>query len=84
MTTLVWTVGVVLLGVLLSFTAYAAIVGGIGVLTGGRYVRCPRCGRHGLCWGGRLHERGCPDPGPAHQAVRVAHQLPHRVHFGHH
>lgn len=55
-----WVV-VGVLGVLVfSFSVYAFAEGGLGILEGARFERCPRCGRHGLAVSGRLHEEGCP------------------------
>ena len=63
-------VAVGLLGVLLfSFSVYAFAEGGLGLLEGARFERCPRCSRHGLTVGGRLHPEGCPHP-PYRQRFR--------------
>lgn len=84
MTVLLWVVVFVLGGALMAFTAYAAVVGGIGALSGGRFERCPRCGRHGLAVTGALHPDGCP---PHHYPDRRAHPWhgwPQGVHLRHH
>ena len=75
-----WVVIALLSGVLMGFTAYASIVGGIGAASGGCYERCPRCGRHGLAKG-PLHSRRCPEPGLFDRAV---HTWPRHLHLGSH
>jgi hypothetical protein len=70
MTDSLWLVAVVLSGALLAATTFAALVGGLGALTGGRFERCSHCGRHGLATGGPLHGNGCP---PHRYSDRLAH-----------
>jgi hypothetical protein len=84
MTALLWAVLIILGGALMAFTAYAAIVGGIGALGGGRFERCPRCGRHGLSVRGPLHPDGCPPQRHADRLAHLWHGWPHGVHLGHH
>lgn len=38
----------------------AAVVGFLGVLTGERIERCPRCHHIGLTTDSKFHEHGCP------------------------
>ncbi len=54
----------------LGFAAWAAFIGGLGVLTGARWERCPHCHHYGLVSVGDLHERGCP-PRPLAPLARV-------------
>lgn len=77
---LLWVAGSVLIALLLLFTAYASTVGGIGVLSGYRYQRCPRCGRHGLVRGMVLHDQVCP----VSASDRVADLVHGGVHLRHH
>jgi hypothetical protein len=66
MTSLLWIALLLLGGVLLAFTTYAALIGLAGFI-GERFERCPHCHRHGLMLTGRLHPDGCP-PGVTEQA----------------
>ncbi len=63
-----WVAGTILVAALMSFTTWAALVGGVAALSDSRYERCPRCGHHGLVQGGQLHEHGCPE----HHVHRMA------------
>jgi hypothetical protein len=79
-----WVVVLALGLVLFGFMMYAFAVGGLGVLEGARFERCPRCGHHGLVVDGRIHAQGCP-----HRSYRQA--LRHQwqawstgLHLGHH
>lgn len=74
-----WVIGAIVLAALLMFSAYAATVGGLGVVSSSRYERCPICGHHGLVHQGRLHPAACP---PSH-SLRLAH-LVHTDHRGAH
>lgn len=47
-------------GALLAVTTYAAVVGGLGAVFGGRFERCPQCGHHGIAYRGPVHPGGCP------------------------
>ncbi len=60
MVVFLWIAGAVLLGALMTFTAWASIVGGLAAVSDSRYERCPRCGHHGLVQQGGLHDGGCP------------------------
>ena len=44
----------------------ASLVGCLGVLTGGRLERCPRCHHYGFIVEGRPHAQGCPAPSHLH------------------
>jgi hypothetical protein len=57
---LVTAILAVLVVISLGFATWAAVIGGLGVLTGARFERCPLCHHHGLVNGARLHEQGCP------------------------
>jgi hypothetical protein len=84
MTTLLWAVVLILGGTLMAVTTWAAVVGGIGALSGARFERCPRCGRHGLSQRGVLHPDRCP---PQRYSERLAHRWhgwPHGLHPRHH
>jgi len=70
MADLLWLVAITLSAALLVAATWAAVVGGLGALTGARFERCSRCGRHGLIRRGQLHPGGCP---PARYAVWLAH-----------
>lgn len=83
MSVFLWVVVVALAVLLFCFTVYAFEVGGLGVLTGARFERCPRCGRHGLAAGGRLHPDGCPHR-PHRQRLRhLWEACSGAVHLGH-
>ena len=84
MTTILWVIVFVLGGMLMAFTAYAAIVGGIGALTGGRFERCPDCGRHGLSTTGQVHPHGCPPRHYSEPLAHLWHRWPHDAHLRHH
>jgi hypothetical protein len=62
----VWTVALLLTGLLLAYTTYAAGVGLLGVLTGRTYEWCQRCHEHYLADGS----------GQAHVCSLVAHSRP--------
>jgi hypothetical protein len=62
MSVFLWVVVLALGVALFLFSVYAFAEGGLGLLTGARFERCDRCGRHGLAGQGRLHARGCPHP----------------------
>ncbi len=64
-----WVIGALVVAGLMAFTAYAATVGGLGVVTDSRYERCPHCGHHGLVHQGRLHPTDCP----GRTTLRLAH-----------
>lgn len=78
-----WTAVIVIGAALGGFTTYAAVLGGIGALTGGRFDRCARCGRHGLTVGGTVHPDGCPGHHRRVQLRAVWHH-PHGLHLGSH
>lgn len=80
MSVFLWVVVVGLGLVLFIFSVYAFTVGGEGVFSAERYVRCPRCGRHGLAAGGQLHPCGCPHPSTR---SRLHHLAEARVHVRH-
>ena len=83
MTSRLWIVLMLLGGMLLAFTTYAALIGLAGFV-GERFERCPHCHQHGLVFTGRLHPDGCP-PGVAEQAWHLLQRAwPHRVHVRHH
>jgi hypothetical protein len=83
MTSLLWTVLILLGGVLLAFTTYAALIGLSGFI-GERFERCPHCHQHGLVLTGPLHPDGCP-PGAAEQAEQLLRRAwPHQVHVRRH
>jgi hypothetical protein len=84
MTVMLWTVVFILGGTLMAVTTWAAMVGGIGALSGGRFERCPRCGRHGLSTIGPLHPDGCPPPRFSNQLAHQWHHWPHGAHLRHH
>lgn len=65
-----WVVGAVLVGALMTFTTWAATVGGLAAVTDSRYERCPRCGHHGLVHTGHLHDHGCPERRRHHASLR--------------
>jgi hypothetical protein len=48
---LVTAILAVLVVISLGFATWAAVIGGLGVLTGARFERCPLCHHHG---------QGCP------------------------
>jgi hypothetical protein len=57
--TALWSLVWVLVGLLMIFTVYAAVIGLAGVFAGSRYEHCPRCGHHYLAGPGQAaHE--CP------------------------
>lgn len=68
-----WVVGALLVAALALFMAYASTVGGLGVLTGSRYERCPICGHHGLVHEGRLHPACNCRPSPGMRLVHLVH-----------
>ena len=43
-----------------AFAIWAIYVGGMSVLAGARFERCPSCHHHGLVLAGDLHGDGCP------------------------
>ena len=47
MSVFLWVVVVALGVALFAFSVYAFAEGGLGMLEGARFERCPRCGRHG-------------------------------------
>jgi hypothetical protein len=57
---ILWVVVVAVGLVLFAFTIYASAMGGLGILEGARFERCPRCGHHALVEDGRIHAQGCP------------------------
>lgn len=79
MTTTLWAIALVLAGLLMAFTVYAAVIGVVGAFTGQGFTRCPRCHRYGLTPGERLHDEGCP-PGIVE---RIRQGWPHHVHVRH-
>ena len=76
----------VLLGLLgatmVLFATWALLVGAVGVISGERFERCPRCGRLGFTEHGARHPRGCPLPllhlGGHHVPGAALHRLHHR------
>lgn len=83
MSVFLWVVVVALGLVLFAFSVYAFAEGGLGILSGARFERCTRCGRHGLAVGGQLHARGCPHPS-YRQRLRHLRQIGSGVRdFGH-
>jgi len=84
MSVLLW-VAVVALGLLLfGFTVYASAIGGLGILEGARFERCPRCGRHGLVVQGRIHAQGCPHRSLRQGLRHIWHAWSAGLHLGHH
>jgi hypothetical protein len=83
MTAFLWAVVLIVGGVLMAFTTYAAVVGGIGALSGGRFERCPRCGRHGLSVRAPLHPDGCPPHRYLDPLAHLWHGWRHGVHVRH-
>jgi hypothetical protein len=84
MSVFVWVVVMALGVVLFIFSVYAFAEGGLGLLKGARFERCPRCGGHGLVVRGALHAGGCPHTS-YHRRLRHLWELgPGRLHFGHH
>ena len=75
-------IGLVLSGLLLAFTAYAAIYGLVGSLTGRSYERCPRCHEHFLADGTGNTGHVC-DPGPQEIAVHPFHLLASHLRHAH-
>jgi hypothetical protein len=72
--------GLVLSGILLAFTTYAALYGLAGAITGRTYERCPNCHHHYLA------DKGRPT---AHECYSTWwDELPHAIHslavHGHH
>ena len=65
-----WVAGAILVAALMTFTAWASLVGGVAAVSDSRYERCPRCGHHGLVRGGALHDHGCPHHQGHHFALR--------------
>ncbi len=65
---------------LLAFAAYALGVGLLGIASGERFVRCPKCHRFGVTADGLLHPHGCP-PG---LGASLLHARPHGIHLRHH
>jgi hypothetical protein len=78
---LLWMVLVGVALVLFAFSAYAFAEGGLGILSGARFERCPRCGGHGLVVHGRIHAQGCPHPS---YRQRLRHLWTASLHLGHH
>ena len=76
MSVFLWVVVVALGVALFAFSVYAFAEGGLGMLEGARFERCPRCGRHGLVARGRLRWR-LPAP-----LVRLASAPPAGGRFG--
>ena len=79
-----WVVLVALGLVLFGFTVYAFAEGGLGLLSGARFERCPRCGRHGLVVRGQLHPRGCPHPSYRQRLRHSWETWSAGLHIGHH
>jgi hypothetical protein len=80
METGLWTVALALACVLLVFSTYAAFVGFAGVLSGARYLQCPRCHHHYLSGrGGGGHQ--CPH-GRGERAYQLAWGQLHHTHAG--
>ena len=76
--TLDWIVGLLLVAVLAVATCSMMGMGLVGMLVGGRIVRCRRCGRPGLSVADRpVHDGGCP-----HRLQRWAHAGRH-LHLHH-
>lgn len=81
--TALWVLMWVLVGLLLAFTTYAAVVGIVGVFAGSGYERCPRCGHHYLSGPGEQHE--CSQGIQArvlHAGRGLSHLAAHAVHSG--
>lgn len=84
MSVFLWFVVVALGLALFAFSVYAFGMGGLGLLSGSRFERCPRCGRHGLATRGGVHALGCPHP-PYRQRVRHFWESSSgALHLGHH
>jgi hypothetical protein len=84
MAVFLWVVVVGLGVVLFAFSVYAFAEGGLGILSGARFERCPRCGRHGLAGPGRLHARGCPHPSYRQRLRHLREVGLGNLHLGHH
>jgi hypothetical protein len=83
LTVFLWVVVVALGLMFFAFSIYALAEGLLGMLSGARFERCPRCGHHGLAVGGQLHARGCPHPS-YHQRLRHLREVGSGgLHFGH-
>lgn len=78
------TIGLVLSGLLLVFTTYAALVGLAGSVTGRSYERCPRCHEHYLADRSGAGEHQCAVARPA-RVQHASHSflgLRHHAHAG--
>lgn len=72
---------IVVLGIgLLSLAVGGAVMGAIGVVVGGSFLRCQRCHRYGLAVNGQLHVRGCPSKG-GERLTHPFHGWSHRAHL---
>jgi hypothetical protein len=80
----VWAaLAVTLIVVLSGISACLLIVGGMGMLSGGRVTRCPRCHRVVLTVDGQSHRAGCPDPFLT-PVARASRGLNGGIHLHHH
>ena len=84
MSVFLWVVVVALGVALFAFSVYAFAEGGLGMLEGARFERCPRCGRHGLVARGRLHAGGCPHPWYGWPLRHLREVGSGGLHLGHH
>ncbi|MGC8511733.1 MAG: hypothetical protein ACP5P1_01645 [Acidimicrobiales bacterium] len=73
-------IAVVILASLLAFAAYALGVGLLGIASGERFLRCPRCHRFGLTTDDQLHPCECP----AALGANLLHAHAHGIHLRHH
>lgn len=75
--TALWAIALTLGFALLIFSTYAALVGFAGVLSGARYLQCPRCHHHYLA--GRVGSwHRCPHRPPERVYQMAWAQLHHR------
>lgn len=84
MNVFLWLVVGALAALLFAFSVYAFEVGGVGLISGARYERCPRCGHHGLARGKALHEHDCPHPAYRERLRQLQERLPGGLHPRHH
>ncbi len=79
------TLALVLSGVLLAATTYAAIVGLAGAFMGRTYEKCPRCGGHYLADPAQPGIHSCHRgwAQPLHHVVKAFAGSLHHAHVGH-
>ncbi len=76
------TVGLVLSGILLAYTTYAALYGLAGAFTGRSYERCPHCHRHYLSDGSGIDAHQCA-PGWDERMHHAFHSVASHAHHAH-